>query len=80
MKFLEKSDLDINNDCLAYGRLCVIVGFIMSTTILWLTVDEAPAHFYIQHLIVCVGVYILIQAIINLLYFACKKIKGKINA
>lgn len=61
-----------------YGRLCVIIGFIMSTVILWVTVDEAPSYFYIQHLITCVGVYILIQAIINLLYFACKKIKGKL--
>ncbi len=50
----------------------------MSTVILWVTVDEAPSYFYIQHLITCVGVYILIQAIINLLYFACKKIKGKL--
>lgn len=80
IKFLEKYDLDINNDFVNYGRLCVIIGFIMSTAILWATVHEAPDYFYIQHLIICVGVYILLQAIFNLVYFACKKIKGKINA
>lgn len=65
MKFLEKYDLDI----------AVIIGFIISTTILWATVDEAPDYFYMKHLITCLGVYTLTQAMFELVSFICRKIK-----
>jgi hypothetical protein len=63
MKFFEKYDLDI----------AVIIGFIISTTILWATVDEAPNDFYIKHLITCVGAYTLTQLFWKLVYFVCTK-------
>ena len=65
MKFWEKYDLDI----------AVIIGFLISTTILWATVDEAPDYFYMKHLITCLGVYTLVQAMYALVYFVYRKIK-----
>ena len=65
MKFWEKYAIDI----------AVIIGFIMSTTILWATVDEAPDYFYIKHLMMCLGVYTLASVMYKLLYFVYRKIK-----
>jgi hypothetical protein len=65
MKFWEKYAIDI----------AVILGFIMSTSILWATVDEAPDYFYIKHLITCLGVYTLAQVMCELVYFVYRKIK-----
>jgi hypothetical protein len=61
MKFLEKYDLDI----------AVIIGFIISTSILWATVDEAPNDFYIKHLITCVGAYTLTQLFWKVSIYRC---------
>jgi hypothetical protein len=66
MKFLEKYDLDI----------AVIIGFIISTSILWGKVDEASNDFYIKHLIACVGVYTLGHLFWKLVFFICRKIKN----
>ncbi len=65
MKFWDKYAIDI----------AVIIGFIMSTTILWATVDEAPDYFYIKHLMMCLGVYTLASVMYKLLYFVYRKIK-----
>lgn len=59
MKFWEKYDLDI----------CVIIGFIMSTVILWATGYKAP----IGHLIICLGTYTFTQALYALVYFVCTR-------
>lgn len=66
MKFWGKYAIDI----------AVIIGFIISTSILWATVDEAPNDFYIRHLITCVGVYTLTQLFWKFVFFVCRKIKG----
>jgi len=63
MKFWDKYAIDV----------AVIIGFIISTTILWATVDEAPNDFYIRHLITCIGAYTLAQLFWKLVYFIFTK-------
>ena len=65
MKFWDKYAIDI----------AVIIGFIISTSLLWATVDEAPDYFYLEHLITCLGVYTLTQVMFELVSFICRKIK-----
>lgn len=65
MKFWGKYAIDI----------AVIIGFIISTSILWITVDAAPDYFYLEHLITCLGVYTLTQVMFELVSFGYRKIK-----